>query len=247
VIAVVAASIAALAALIGYWATYRTRRIDSKTEIYAKALAAVTAYKQLPYRIRRRAKGDDDTRDKLGQLSSDVHQEITYYRHLLNLDSRLVASAYEDLIRKVYQKGKGYRDAAWEHPPISADNEMSFVESYNFGEKKEMWDCINAMRQELGRSPIRAQYKSEDAVTDGDDPANSMESGKSDLAKLESKLPESRLRAIPARRISRATKPLRDVYHVTQALAPSSRSQVAARAASAATYVACGRLSVGVC
>ena len=170
---VIAASIAALAALIGYWATYRTRRIDSKAETYAKALAAVTAYKHLPYRIRRRAKDDNETRDKLGQLSSDVHQEITYYRHLLNLDSELVANTYEELIRKVYRKGKEHRDNAWGHTPISSDSEMCDVGTYDFGEAKQMWDCINAMRQELGRSPIRAQYASGDQDSFRDDEARS--------------------------------------------------------------------------
>lgn len=139
-------------------------------ETYAKALAAVTAYKHLPYRIRRRAKDDDETRDKLGQLSSDVHQEITYYRHLLNLDSELVANTYEELIRSVYRKGKEHRDDAWGRPPISSDSEMCDIGTYNFGEEKQMWDCINAMRQQLGRSPIKAQYARVDAITDNDDP-----------------------------------------------------------------------------
>ena len=44
---VLAAAVAAAAALVGYWLTYVSKRPASKTEIYAKAVETVEAYKPI--------------------------------------------------------------------------------------------------------------------------------------------------------------------------------------------------------
>ena len=152
---VLGAGIAAFAALIGYLSTYRTKRMDQKAEVYAKAVAAVSAYKHLPYRIRRRAAESTEIRNELGKLSSDVHQELTYYRSLLALDSELVATAYEKLVKAVYEKGKEHRDEAWKSPPATSDSHMTQIGTYDGGGREELQKCLNAMRQELGKAPIQ--------------------------------------------------------------------------------------------
>jgi len=44
---VLAAAVAAVAALVGYWLTYVSKQTASKTEIYAKAVETVEAYKPI--------------------------------------------------------------------------------------------------------------------------------------------------------------------------------------------------------
>ena len=97
-----AAIVAAAAALTGYWLTYVSKRSDSKTEAYAKALAAVEAYKQLPYRICRRADSTPEVRGDIGSIIGDVQQDLAFYRLFLLLDSDVVGIAYGALIDKVY-------------------------------------------------------------------------------------------------------------------------------------------------
>jgi hypothetical protein len=73
----------------------------------------------------------------------------------LHLDSELVAIAYENLVRAAYREGKNHRDDAWSKPPPTSDNEMSQVGTYEWGGREELRNCLNAMRQELRKTPIR--------------------------------------------------------------------------------------------
>jgi hypothetical protein len=76
---VLTAIVAAAVALVGYWLTYVSKRSESKAENYAKALAAVEAYKQLPYRICRRGGSTAEVRGNLGKAIGDVQQDIEGY------------------------------------------------------------------------------------------------------------------------------------------------------------------------
>jgi hypothetical protein len=146
---VLAAAVAAAAALVGYWLTYVSKQRASKTEIYAKALATVEAYKQLPYRIRRRAESSSAVRRELGKAISDVQQDIAFYRRFLRLDSVAVGIAFDDLVDKVYEHGSEFRAQAWKVPPAAADEEMDFETAFDYEDDDEQRQCLLAMRKEL--------------------------------------------------------------------------------------------------
>jgi hypothetical protein len=148
----IAAALAAAAALTGYWMTYRAKRIEAKAESYAKALAAVEAYKQLPYRIRRRTSADSSTRAELGRLISDVQQEIAFYRRWLLLDSEKVGLAYDALVRRVYKVGSDLRREAWAENPAESDGAMTFKGTFEYRDQLEQRACLIAMQREL-RTP----------------------------------------------------------------------------------------------
>jgi hypothetical protein len=154
---VAAAFVAGAVAIIGYRSTQNAKRLDQKAELYAKALAAVTAYKQLAYRIRRRPAGDSATRKELGQVASDVHEQLTYYRHLLRLDSGKVAEAYDELVRAVYRRGKQHRDAAWRQAPTYSDLGMTQVGTYLYEDHDALDYCIYVMREQLKRPRLPAE------------------------------------------------------------------------------------------
>jgi hypothetical protein len=137
---VLAAAVAAAAALIGYWLTYVSKRSESKAETYAKALAAVEAYKQLPYRICRRGASTPEVRGSLGQTIGDVQQDLAFYRRFLSLDSEAVELAYDALIDKVYARGRDFRAEAWR---------MHFSAAFDYDDSVERRACLLAMRKEL--------------------------------------------------------------------------------------------------
>jgi hypothetical protein len=145
----IAAALAAMAALIGYWMTYRAKRTETKAESYAKALAAVEAYKQLPYRIRRRTSADANTRAELERLISDVEQEIAFYRRWLLLDSERVGLAYDALVRRVYKVGSDFRREAWMQDPAKTDDAMAFKGAFEYRDQLEQRACLIAMQREL--------------------------------------------------------------------------------------------------
>jgi hypothetical protein len=147
---VIAAITAAIAALIGYWLTYRSKQLDSKAEAYAKALTSIEAYKALPYRIRRRSGSEEDTA-VLRRLISDVQQEVAFYRRWLALESVAVGLAFEALANKVMRAGADWREQAWRSPPAVSDNEIDFVGGYEYDDQLEQQACLIAMRRGLRR------------------------------------------------------------------------------------------------
>ena len=146
-----AAVVAAAAALAGYWLTYVSKRSESKAETYAKALAAVEAYKQLPYRICRRGGSGADVRGNLGQAISDVQEELAFYRRFLILDSEAVGLAYDALIEKVFASGRDFRAEAWRMGPPAADEDMDISAKFDYNDDFEQRACLLAMRKELRR------------------------------------------------------------------------------------------------
>jgi len=148
---VLAAAVAAAAALAGYWLTYVSKQSESKAETYARALAAVEAYKQLPYRICRRGDSTPDVRGELGKIIGDVQQDLAFYRRFLRLDSEAVGLAYDALVDKVYASGRGFRAQAWQRSPASEDNEMDISTAFNYNDAFEQQACLHAMRRELRR------------------------------------------------------------------------------------------------
>jgi hypothetical protein len=144
-----AAVVAAAAALVGYWLTYVSKRSDSKAETYAKALAAVEAYKQLPYRICRRAESTPDVRGSMGKVIGDVQQDLAFYRLFLRLDSETVGLAFDALVDKVYASGGEFRAKAWRTPPAPEDKDMNISAAFDYNDAFEQRACLLAMQKQL--------------------------------------------------------------------------------------------------
>lgn len=151
---VLAAAVAAVAALAGYWLTYVSKRSESKAETYAKALAAVEAYKQLPYRICRRGESTAEVRGNLGKAIGDVQQDLAFYRRFLRLDSEAVGLAYDALVDKVYANGHEFRTTAWCMSPAAEDKDMDILTPFNYKDAFEQRACLLAMRNELRKRLI---------------------------------------------------------------------------------------------
>jgi len=128
---VVAASIAAIAALLGYAYQKRATRQDQRAAVYATAIQAVEAYLEAPYRILRRD-GSDSTRHELTRQISDIKSDIEYHRTLLRLHgSTRVADAYDSFAEAARADAGPAMTSAWHQAPTEADFEVPLGTALN--------------------------------------------------------------------------------------------------------------------
>lgn len=125
---------AASAALFGVFATlvvngFRAER-QRRRDLHTRALAAITAYGEMPYRIRRRAPGPE-IRARLSDDLSLVKAEVDTCQVLLAADGdERLSDAFDDLYAIARQTvGRASHDA-WTAPLIEHDAEMNMGELY---------------------------------------------------------------------------------------------------------------------
>lgn len=143
------ATVAAIAALIGYLLNSYVVRRSERLRHYAEALNAVGCYRQLPLTFRRLHDGTPEMRTRLATLLGDTQVSLAYHRVLLTLDSRAVGAAYDKLIEKIREKNSAFRLDALSRPPASADVEIELGEAYDFEYRAEQEECIRVMSRRL--------------------------------------------------------------------------------------------------
>jgi|SRR5215469_1317610 len=153
--ALIAAIIAATVATFGYVITARAKLLEDKRRTFAAALGKVLDYQELPHRIRRRADSEAATRGALGTLITDLQRDMDHYHMLLLIDSEKMGRAYFALVRKSQEKGKKYRDQAWQALPATSDEKMSYPELYKVDDDVQRTLCLELMRKQLVLLPWR--------------------------------------------------------------------------------------------
>jgi hypothetical protein len=99
-------------------------------DLHARALAAIIAYGEMPYRIRRRAPGAEN-RERLSDELSHSKAELDTCQVLLAADGdERLSNSFDDLYHLARTTvGKAAHDA-WNAPPIEADSQMNQGELY---------------------------------------------------------------------------------------------------------------------
>jgi hypothetical protein len=115
--------------------TERTRRRD----LYSKGWAAVQAYKEFAFAVRRRNADDRaGERVRISTAMGEVQKELAYYEAMIGRervsefvatvtgrDHRgVVADAYLTLVAETRKVAGGIIKRSWDEDPISADSEM---------------------------------------------------------------------------------------------------------------------------
>jgi hypothetical protein len=144
-----AASVAALAAIVGYLLNQQANRRIRKTQFYAEALRAIADLEELPYRIRRRQDSTSLTRERIGREINDVFVQVSFYMCWLRIDAIRVGIAYQELARKAITYSEPQRAHAWASSPLSSDAAANLGEIYYAGAQAEKYRCEIIMRQEL--------------------------------------------------------------------------------------------------
>jgi hypothetical protein len=68
----------------------------------------------------------------------------------MNLESPVVGSAYQELVRKTQSRGGPHRRHAWQQPPTSNDEVFHFpTHEYEYDNKQERDHCMSVMQREM--------------------------------------------------------------------------------------------------
>jgi hypothetical protein len=100
----------------------RGRRRDS----FSKAFAAIVAYAEFPYVVRRRdPRKEVDERIRISEALRGIQQEIAYYEAWLSGESRAVGAAYAELVGATRRIAGRAIHEAWLAQPVANDPEMN--------------------------------------------------------------------------------------------------------------------------
>jgi MoxR-like ATPase len=162
---VIAPLIAAAIALIGVLMTLvvngRRAERERLRRLYADGWAAVQAYKEMAFAIRRR-NAEDRARERvrLSEALRGIQNDLAYHEALIGHErSGEVAAEYRTLVAKTREIAGGIIRRSWGEEPITSDREMhspeiaSELEPLNHCEKRYMRAVAAAVsgRARIGR------------------------------------------------------------------------------------------------
>jgi hypothetical protein len=136
----------------------RQRRRD----LHARALAAITAYGEMPYRIRRRPPGAEQ-RARLSDELSLVKAEVDTCQVLLAADGdERLSDAYDKLY--AIARGTAGKEAhdAWKADVIEHDHEMNQGDLYR--RLSEFTNARNAFADDLRTATLPARHRTSRAI-----------------------------------------------------------------------------------
>jgi hypothetical protein len=151
---IIAALIAALVVVAGYMLTQVQARRERRAKEFADALAAVEAYLEAPYRIRRRQAATPEAREALTSALSDLQARIALHRAWLQVESPTVGHAYDALVSAARSEAGAQMAEAWNAAPLISDTDMNLKVAYPHpNSDAERAKVIAAMRQHLRLRP----------------------------------------------------------------------------------------------
>lgn len=157
---IIAAAIAAVVVVSGYWVTHARDRRERRATAFADALAAVEEYLEAPYRIRRRRAATPEVRDGLAMSLSDLQTRIARHRSWLRVEAPLVADAYDALVAAARLEAGVQMTEAWNSAPPATDADMNLRVAYQHPRSDAERDkVIAAMGKHLKYMPsIRSSW-----------------------------------------------------------------------------------------
>ena len=147
--------VAATVPTFGYMYVQRHRHRERLAHSFANAVLAISQYKSLPFRVRRRAGADAETRTVLANLATTTHEALDFHLALITLEVPSVAPSYTNLVSVARREIGDHVKRAWDAEPVSTDKGMNLGlgEQYPMPETERATEvCLEAMRRELSRS-----------------------------------------------------------------------------------------------
>jgi hypothetical protein len=149
IIAIITGAGAVVAAAVTYALTQRAGRRDQQAKAFAKALATIEEYANMPYRIRRRS---SEARHEISKELDKIQSRIAFQHAWLQIEAPKVAAAYDRLVRAARSEAGEQMKKAWTQPPPTSDEEMTLGGAYPRADiDAARRDCIKAMYVALGR------------------------------------------------------------------------------------------------
>jgi hypothetical protein len=124
--AVIAALITGIVNSALAWGRSRQDERSRLRANFASAFATYSAYKELPYAIRRRRHDvPAEERVRLSEALREIQAQLAYHQAWTLVESRAVGEVYVDLVGQVRRvAGKAMHDA-WNAPPSRTDGAMN--------------------------------------------------------------------------------------------------------------------------
>lgn len=126
----IAAVVAAVVSLFGLWLNGVRQERARRREAFAQALAAVVAYQEFPYAIRRRRHDQPgEERIRLSEALRTVQKDLAFHMAWVDLEgSAETAERYRTLVAETRRVAGGYMHEAWNGQPTSEDSEMNITD-----------------------------------------------------------------------------------------------------------------------
>ena len=126
--AVIAALVSAAVGLLTQYWTARLQVAARRRELYAKALEACAAYRELPYAIRRRRHDQpEEERIRLSETLRSIQQQLAFYTAWIETESAEVAASYRALVQATRRLAGGHMHSAWEAAAPQSDAQMNIT------------------------------------------------------------------------------------------------------------------------
>jgi hypothetical protein len=106
--------------LVGYFFTVRQKIIEDRRTACARAIADVLAWRELPYRVRRRRDNEVSTRTELVERIHGLQESINYHENWLRIEIPEAQPEFASLVRRVKETVAEPLQAAWEDEPVSS-------------------------------------------------------------------------------------------------------------------------------
>lgn len=153
----VAGAIIALAGVLaGLWISGDRAERQRRRALHARSLAAILAYAEMPFMIRRRMHESEQAsaeRVRLAAQFSMVKAELTTCQVLLAADGdQRLAAAYDTLVDVARRTAGQEAHDAWEAPPITTDAEMNM--GGLFDRMHDLRTQLNVFREDLAKATL---------------------------------------------------------------------------------------------
>jgi len=155
-IAAISALVGLFGVVLGLWINGDRAERQRRRELHSRALAAVIAYGEMPFRIRRRRceeSARSSERIRLSEEFSAIQAEIATCRVLLNADGDArIAEAYGHLVEVARRTAGAEAHQAWKEPAIESDTEMNMAQL--FGRLAKLRSQLETFEDELARATL---------------------------------------------------------------------------------------------
>ncbi len=146
----IAASVAALVAVLGYLYERRSKRNDDLRTLFSEALQAVAEYQELPYLVRRRSDQSPMTPAELIAKASSTQTQLDFFVARLNLESKPLGEAYSSLVQAVRLETGPQITEAWHEARVQTDDDVPLGVAYprESGDRQKA-ACVEGMQRYL--------------------------------------------------------------------------------------------------
>jgi hypothetical protein len=150
-IPLVGALIGLIGVLLTLWVNGDRAERTRRRQLHARCLAAVLAYREMPFMVRRRRAEDEERSAERVRLSSHlsaVQTELSTCAHLLGAAGPdWLASEYQQLVSIARATAGREAHEAWKAEPITDDSEMNMPEL--FARLKPLNEQLDSFRDEI--------------------------------------------------------------------------------------------------